>query len=159
MSGAPSQGGAPAFSDQEVSLFYQSQFGMSAERATNFMKGYRLLESKMRAGELKVYFAAPELDGDRKWIYVTCGDSMDSIVERWIRAVPMMAEKIRLDMLIEKSHLNDPIGFSDARLMQLRGMIPKELYWSLVALDDDFWNDAKNVRRFFNTYPVLSGKR
>lgn len=151
--------GTPAPSivtDEELAKAFQANFGLNEADAADFMRGYRTLHGNPR---VKLPLAVEDEHGKPQWMFILEGDTIEMIVERWIKTVPVVAEEFRKALVDYKTVLDDPQGFTQARLAKLKGFVPLSLYFALKALDDDFWDDQDALRAFLQQYPLFQGKQ
>lgn len=143
-------------SDEELAAAFQGKFGLSVVESANLMRGYKTLNENP---DVKVPLAIEDHKGKPQWMFVLKEDSIDEIVHRWIRTVPVVAEQFRKVLMMYKADLYDEHGFSKARLARLKLQVPTSLYFALLALNDHFWDDERSIQNFLECFPFFKGGR
>ena len=134
----------------------QQMLGVSEARAIDLIRGWEILEGRP---EIKQKFCLHcAVTGDPRWFFVLWHDSPQDIVERYVRTMPEEAEQFRKEFNDYKAVLDDPMGFSQARLSKLHTMVPTNLWRSLTEFDREFWHTPASVRGFLEAFPSFAGK-
>ena len=145
---------------ERLSFVWAGRFGITPERARDVIEGIRKIYDPVRMRVRKPAAQRCEVTGDVKIIFALDSDSVETIVERWARTFPEWAEEFRQQYASYKSSLVRDNGMSKGGTMRLEGMIPMGIRVLLTQwVDPLYWQDRKNVRRFYQAFPFFATVR
>lgn len=126
--------------------------GVPEERAVSLMT--TIMRMKQDPNIKNVLLLKCQVTGDWKIYFVGQHDSVTDAVERYFKFMKEEGDVFKVQWQLKKSILDDPRGFTEARLHQLICELPTNLK-TILACFEGFFDDAKGLDRLLRHYPGL----